>query len=198
MSYPGYAQSAFLSLPSTEKETQNKQKIWKTLSPFARALLSTDGSFTLLLQAFSNEAIEPVVLMQKIKTAALTGDTGQSLKLQQDDQVLQRSVLLRGAQSKQNFVYATSCIAYERLLPEMRDQVLEGTKSIGLLLRSAQLESYRELIDWGLCRSTYAVEIEKYFDNCDMLYRTYRIVTKKLPLLIMNEYFPRYIFEEKR
>ncbi|MES2208102.1 MAG: chorismate pyruvate-lyase family protein [Pseudomonadota bacterium] len=201
MSQPGYTQSAFLSLPGAEEEINDKRKLWKTLSPFARALLSTDGSFTLLLQAFSDEAIEPVVLMQEIKTAELAGNTGQALKLQSGDQVLQRNVLLRAEQSKQNLVYATSCIAYERLLPEVRDQVLEGTKSIGLLLRSVQLESYRELINWGLCQSTDVAEMKGYFDsynNYDMLYRTYRIVTKKLPLLIMSEYFPRHVFEEKQ
>ncbi len=194
MSHQGYAQSAFLSPPGMDVEDQAKRKIWEMLNPFSRALLSTDGSFTLLLQAFSDETIEPVVLMQEISAAENIGET---LKLQSGDKVLRRSVLLRAAQSKHNLVYATSCIAYERLLPEIRDQLLEGTKSIGLLLRSVQLESFRELIDWGICPSNCLSGMSPYFNAHDMLYRTYRIFTKNLPLLIVSEYFPRNLFAEQ-
>lgn len=173
---------------------RGNQQIWPRLGPIARALLSTDGSFTLMLQAFSSEDIKPSVLRHQQLPAA---DTGRDGCFEKGELLLQREVLLKTTQSARNLAYADSSIAVERLPAGMQQALLDGSQPIGLLLRASRLETYRELLDWGVCAEGQADDVKRHLPPHDLLYRRYRIDAGGQPLMHICEYFSASLFAQE-
>ncbi len=188
--------ATFFSLPATiaTNEDRAKHEVWQSLGSRTKALLSTDGTLTLLLDAFSGENVETVLLAQRTERADAESACT-TMRLEPNEATTRREVLLRTASSKRNLVYAESRIADARLPPGIRASLMQGTRPIGLLLRSARIESFRELVDWGIHPLDEAPCPNACFDATELVYRSYHIVVASRPVMRITEYFPRGLFE---
>ncbi len=177
--------TAFLKLPDgNTRAAVLKRKLWNHLNPLERVLLATDGSFTLLLGAITNEPIKTVPLTQSVHTLE---QPHTQLQLETGDRILKRHVLLKAASSDRTLVYGASTIVLSRLSSYIRQMLAEGSKPIGLLLRQAGIETHRELHDWGRCETSHFAA--KHLSGQTLLFRTSIAYANGLPLMVVSEYF---------
>lgn len=191
--YPGNTKQtsvSFLTVPVTSDESaKSKRRVWQALSPIHRALLATDGSFTLLLQALVGEEVCVKPLCQTVDPAP-TAD--ERLALNAGEDIMTRSVLLHTS-SGRNLVYAQSRIVPHRLSQLIVEELQAGTVSIGLLLRRTRHESFRELIDWGECESSNEGCGKLVEKRC--IFRSYVIISGGRPVMEVSEFFSPTLFE---
>ncbi|MBI3621594.1 MAG: DUF98 domain-containing protein [Nitrospirae bacterium] len=122
-------------------------------APLWRALLLTDGSTTLFLQALCRTTITLEMIDQR--TAPLPPPLTGLLKIEPNRPVLQRHVWLTDGRRRLALGYAL--ISLEQLSPTLREQLVAGTRPIGLLADEAG-RSLRDqlqvgsLTDAGLAR----------------------------------------------
>ena len=166
-----------------------------------RLLLITDGRMTDILQAYSRETVEAVKLRQKL----IISNDRPNLQLDRQYQLMERSIVLQGTRSKTNYLYANSQIVLERLDPAVRNELIFTCQPIGKLLKENQIETdnsrgrtkfaprvltYREIIDCGI---EPAGSLAQYFQidpASEIIYRTYLVLIKRLPVLQITEKFP--------
>ena len=151
-----------------------------------RLMLITDGRITDIVQAYSGETVEAVKLHQELVISSYASN----LQLDRQYQIMERSILLQGTRSKTNYLYADSQIVLERLDPAIRNELIFTRQPIGKLLRENQIETYREIIDCGI---EPAGRLAQYFDidpTSEIIYRTYNVLIKRLPVLQITEKFP--------
>jgi chorismate-pyruvate lyase len=112
----------------------------QSLAPVWRALLLTDGSTTLFLQALCRMPIALQLIDQQtaVLPPALTG----LIEVDPHGQVLQRSVWLTGGLQRLALGYAL--ITPERLNPTFQERLSAGTLPIGLLADELKLPSLRD------------------------------------------------------
>jgi len=175
---------------SNAGEDPARRALWESLSLQTKALLSTDGSVTLLLGAFAGEDIDVSVLDQQ------TCSEGSCLALRpgKHEQALKRTVLLRTATSRKNLAYAQACIAHERLDIALQRMLIDGNVPLGLVLRQGRVESFRALVDWGGCKMEDVPHLSAYLHCDELVHRTYHIVVDRTPLVRVTEYFPAQLF----
>jgi chorismate-pyruvate lyase len=163
----------------------------EALPPFLRVLLVTDGTVTKSLEAYFWESIKvenlgqgPVTLDEDIPWVGI----------KRGEEILQREVRLKGADSGRVYAYAKSWLKL-RLLPEaLRADLLSGRIGIGEMLRERGLESYREIMDIG---SESDESLAPVFDirPCgELLYRTYRVFIHHEAGMLITEKFPRRLY----
>jgi chorismate-pyruvate lyase len=178
--------TSFLSLPTDcASDSEAKRLLWEQLGPTDRALLGTDGTFTALLAALRGEPIGIVALAQSLDVSTRWDNW---LRLDAGNPVLSRTVLMRGRTTGAAIAYARSLIAVARLDDSMRKDLEDGDKPIGLLLRHGATESFRELLDWGSCDITHPAR--SYLSESQLLFRTYRIIVRHQPIMVVSEHFP--------
>ena len=151
-----------------------------------RLMLITDGRITDIVQAYAGETVEAVKLHQELVISSHVSN----LQLDRQYQLMERSILLQGTKSKTNYLYADSQIVLERLDPAIRNELIFTRQPIGKLLRENQIETYREIIDCGI---EPAGRLAQYFDidpTSEVIYRTYNVLIKRLPVLQITEKFP--------
>src|SRR5688572_17449884 len=88
-----------------------------SLSALQRILLTTDGTVTDILEAFSGESVRVVKLFQEAKRI---DHAVPALQLPWGENVLRRKILLQGRMSLVNLIYAESIIALDRLTERVR------------------------------------------------------------------------------
>ncbi len=144
------------------------------LPPFLRTLLVTDGTVTKHLEAYFWEhvAVDNLGQAQRRLQAPVPW-----LELPAGDTVLDRRVRLRGSQSGRIYGEAESLVRLECLPARLREDLLAGRIGIGELLREKGLETYREILDVGRAGE-------------EAVYRTYRIVIRQRPAILITETFP--------
>jgi chorismate-pyruvate lyase len=150
-------------------------------------LLSTDGTVTRLLETYAGEPIEVVKLRQDFDIAG-AGD--EPLCLPEGDSVLRRHVLLRGRQSRQNLLYAEAVVVPGRVDRGLLDALLATDAPIGALLAEHRMETFRENLvvareRAGRCGVHFGVDA-----GTELIYRTYRIVARREPMILITEKFP--------
>ena len=153
---------------------------------FQRMLLGTDGTVTHILEAYADEPIDVVKLVQAIDTPK----AGDGHLLLSDGKVLRRRVLLRGRRSLSNLLYAEAVVAIERAGPAFLDGLLETDKPIGVLLAEHRTETFREILEVGRepagsCGAHFAID-----PSAELSFRTYRIVADGHPIILITEKFP--------
>ena len=158
-----------------------------------RILLVTDGTVTNILEAYAHERISVVKLRQATELAA---SAASDLEVRESDEILYREVLLQGRRSGRTFVYALSQIIPGRLDSAMRRSLLESVKPIGRLLEERRIETFREFIDAqrepaGGRGVHFGVSPE-----APMISRTYRIIARGRPMMLITEKFPADAFAE--
>ncbi len=161
------------------------------LTRFQRILLGTDGTVTHILEAYADEPIEVVKLLQVFDTS---NDGDAHLLMSEHDDVLRRQVVLRGQRSRQNLLYAEVVVVLERVERELLDGLIETDKPIGLLLRERRTETFREvlLVDRepaGPCAVHFGIDPE-----AELFFRTYRILARQQPIILVTEKFPMDFF----
>jgi chorismate-pyruvate lyase len=157
------------------------------LAPIQRILLITDGTLTEILEAHYFEPIRLVKLSQQTVTAAAAPAL---LEPQLGENFMERKIILRGANSGKNYVYAESIIAFERLDKKLSDDLLHSDTPLGRLWLEHRLETFKEMLD---IRKEPANDHAVHF-RCSrdalLLMRNYRVSAGGNPAMIITEYFP--------
>lgn len=158
---------------------------------FQRMLLGTDGTVTRLLEAYAGEPVEVVKLRQDLDTA---GAAGEDLCLPAGERVLRRHVVLRGRRSRQNLLYAEAVVVPARADPGFMDALLGTDVPIGALLADHRTETFREILvvareRAGPCGAHFGIDA-----GAELIFRTYRIVTRRQPVILITEKFPTGFF----
>jgi chorismate-pyruvate lyase len=163
------------------------------LSILQRILLITDGTVTDVLEAYANEPIRVVKLEQNFDSV----DADQpELDLPPSGRVLRRTVLLQGALSGQNFLFADSVITPQGLDPEIVDGLVGSDRPVGRLLAQHRVETFREIVALGF---ELAGTCAEYFDvepTSRLVFRTYRILVRQQPVMRITEKFPLSLFAD--
>jgi len=170
----GYVADAMLA------DAEGRRLPLADLPPFLRALLVTDGTVTKILEAYFWEPVAVDTLEQRLETADRPVDW---IALAAGDQCLVRDARLRGVHSDRAYAEALSLIRTEWIPADFRRRLIDREIGIGALIRDSGLESYREVLDLGLAGEGTCV------------YRTYRIVIDRRPVILITEYFPLALFE---
>ena len=155
----------------------------QALPPFLRALLMTDGTVTKILEAYFWEPVEVQTLQQELVSAQRSIDW---IQVVAGDRVLIRHARLRGTDSGQVYATAFSVIRPERIPESFRRRLIDREIGIGVLIRDSGLESYREVLEVGL----EPAEQDGASGGRDLVYRTYRIIIAKEPVILITESFP--------
>ena len=159
----------------------------RTLTPFQRALMVTDGTVTKFIEAYTMEQIEVIRLGQEIRPLVVDNEW---LEAEKGTKVLMRQVLLRGKWSYTCYAYAPSLIILDRLPQFIKEGLeLEGG-GIGRILYGNRWETYRELLWWGKETLKNVPDAIRDMDGFEALSRTYRIIAGGKPIMLINEKFP--------
>ncbi|MDH5254778.1 MAG: chorismate pyruvate-lyase family protein [Gammaproteobacteria bacterium] len=167
------------------------------LSPLQRALLVIDGTVTSFLSAW---ALEPVIVRPLAQRSVVLPDDagpagGQSPAAHWLDgpagtPVMERAVLLVGADSQRLFAFAESVICLGRLPATLRAGLESGGLSLGQLLLMPGFESRREGLWYGRERPAKLPPAVAALTTPDFLTRTYRVSSASQPLMVITERFP--------
>jgi chorismate-pyruvate lyase/acyl carrier protein len=164
-----------------------------TLSAFQRILLTTDGTVTEILEAFSGESIRVVKLHQDVINLERAVA---SLELPWGEPVLRRSILLQGHMSLVNFLYADSIIALDRLTEGVRDGLLNSKKGIGMLILEHRIETFKEILDCGIEPASGLAQYFQVEPEASIIHRTYRMLSGGRPIMVITEKFPSSYFQD--
>ena len=161
------------------------------LSPFQRILLTTNGTVTDMIGAYSGEAIKIKKLFEyKIQ---LEEDIV-PMNLKKGTEVIARKVLLQGKMSDRNYVYADSILVFDRLNEKVRTQLLETKTPIGKVWIENKVEIFKENVELG---KEHADDLADYFQiqpKDNLLYRTYCVISNHQYTMMITEKFPENSF----
>ena len=167
--------------PTTERVIADD----RTLSVLQKALLTTDGTVTQLLEIYTGENIS----VQKLEHSLVKGAPS-SLEVSATEPVLSRRILLRGA--TRPYMYAHSWLVPSRMPKGMQETILQTDTPIGQLWKAARLETFREIIDFRREHDPFIAAL--FGVDAPLLSRTYLIHTGGMPMGLINERFPATLF----
>ncbi len=161
------------------------------LTRFQRMLMGADGTVTHILEAYADEPIEVVKLHQGVDGS---NDGDVDLQLSPEDEVLRRRVVLRGWRTRRPLLYAEATVALARVDPAFLDGLVGTEKPIGVLLAENRIETFREVLTVdrepaGPCGTHFGID-----PAAELLFRTYRILARRQPILVITEKFPTNFF----
>jgi chorismate-pyruvate lyase len=163
----------------------------RTLSPFQRALLVIDGTVTKFIEAYTMEPLEVIRLAQVNRELK---SEHRWLELPEGSVVAVRHVMIRGEYSHNFYVYAVSSIVLDRLPEEIRGRVeTEVEEGLGRILNANKQESRRDVLWYGRERVTELPEEVRRVSDGEFVSRTYRIIVREKPIMMINEKFPSVI-----
>jgi len=154
------------------------------LDPFLRGLLFTDGTVSRALEA---QTLAPVMVEAVEQTqAAAPARVARYLDVEQTDECIRRRVVMKIAGTS-SAVWAESYVVPGRLPPDFLTTLGGSPRGIGQSLQQLKLESWRELLWFGLGPPP------QWSDHATSatatLTRFYRIITQGLPALLISEAF---------
>ncbi len=161
------------------------------LTRFQRMLMGADGTVTHILEAYADEPIEVLKLHQGVDGSNLADA---HLELSADDEVLRRRVVLRGHRSRRPLLYAEATVALARVDAAFLDGLVGTEKPIGVLLAEHRTETFREVLTVdrepaGLRGTHFGID-----PTAELLSRTYRILSRGRPAILITEKFPTDFF----
>ena len=157
------------------------------LDPVQRVLLTTDGTVTQILEAFTGEPMRLVKILQQIVTL---DSPMPDLNAPDGELVMHRKILLRGAVSQTNYLFAEAHVALDRLDPHMKHSLVDSHMPLGLLLRERRLETFREILSWGIALAGGLAGYFQISEADSLVFRTYRIISEGHPLMLISEHLP--------
>ena len=161
----------------------------RTLTPFQRALIVTDGTVTKFIEAYTMEQIEIVRLGQEIRALSVNNEW---LEAEKGSKVLMRQVLLRGIGSYTCYAYALSLIMLDRLPQFIKEGLEIEGGGIGRILYGNRWETHRDLLWCGKETIKNVPESIRNLVGREVLSRTYRIIAGGKPIMLINEKFPSH------
>lgn len=159
----------------------------QALPSFLRALLVTDGTVTKILEAYFWEPVEVQTLRQEFVAAERPIDW---IRVRPGTRVMIRQARLKGADSKQVYATAFSVIRTELIPESFRQRLIDREIGIGVLIRDSGLESYREVLEVGV----EPAEGDDAASEAVSVYRTYRIIIDRKPVILITEGFPLAVY----
>ena len=165
--------------------------VTNSLAPLQRILLGTDGTVTHLLEAYADEPIAAVKLSQ---SRGLAGDQAALLGVEPAAAVLRRRVMLRTRETGRDLLHAEAVLVVARVGVAFVDALETTDTPIGSLLNEARTETIREIIDAGRAPAGPVAPLFGMDPTADVLYRTYRILSRRQPILLISERFPATSF----
>ena len=179
-----------------------------TLPAFLRALLVTDGTVTKMLEAYFWEPVAVDTRRQEFIRAVVEMPW---IEVAPGDEVLLREARLRGVDSGNHYALAFSVIRAERIPKSFRQRLIDREIGIGALIRDSGLESYREVMEVGVepvlgpapvlaaaSAGTPAAGVASAAgvgaDGAAALFRTYRIIIDRAPVILISETFPLALY----
>lgn len=167
-------------------------RVGPPLSRLQRVLLTTDGTVTHVLEAYEAERIVVQKLGQSQDREVATSEMDPA----GPETVMRRAILLQGAQTKENYVYAESIILSDRLETRVADGLLFTEEPIGRLLLDSRLETFREILD---CGREPAGDHAQHFGmdaSAPLISRTYRVIAGRRPIMLITEKFPATAWQD--
>ncbi len=161
------------------------------INSFQRILLKANGTVTAMLEAYLSEPIQVIKLSENLAKMELELP---KIKLNKEEQVIARKVLLQGKISRRNFIYADSLILINNLDERFSHQLLNTKIPIGKLWSEQKVETFKEIIDTGI---EPANELSNYFSiepEENILFRTYSVSSQGKITMIITEKFPESYF----
>ena len=156
-----------------------------TLTPLQRMLLACDGTLTDMVEAAFDEPIRLVKIAVETMPA---GEAARELDLGPGGLVMRRQILLQGASTGVNYVFAESLIAVDALPPALREALLQSDAPLGRLWVQHRLETRKEILRvWripGAAPRFGAAGVQ------GQLARSYRVFSAGRPIMLISEYFP--------
>jgi chorismate-pyruvate lyase len=163
------------------------------LPAFLRTLLVTDGTVTRSIEAYFWETVNVEGLGQGV---IAVDQAVESLELKQGEDVLRRRVRLVGEDSQAVYAHAESLLRLDRLPSELNRELQAGRIGIGELLRERSLETYRELLAFGVETMGPLTEVFPGKDTDLLVTRVYRIALNHQPTILITEKFPLALYKE--
>ena len=176
---------------SNNWQTANNYGKATNLNAFQRILLKANGTVTAMLEAYLSEPIQVVKLSEHLAQMKLELP---NLKLDREERVIARKVLLQGKISKCNFIYADSLILLDNLDERFTNSLLNTKIPIGKLWSEHKVETFKEIIDSGM---ESANELANYFGiepQSNLISRTYAVYSHAKITMIITEKFPEHNF----
>jgi chorismate-pyruvate lyase len=161
------------------------------LTAFQRILLKANGTVTAMLEAYFSEPIQVVKLSENLAKMELELP---NIKLNPEEQVIARKVLLQGKISRRNFIYADSLILINNVEERFSHQLLNTKTPIGKVWSEQKVETFKEILDTGI---EPANELSNYFcikPEENLLFRTYSVYSQRKITMIITEKFPESYF----
>lgn len=159
----------------------------RTLSPFHRALLVTDGTVTKFIEAYTMEPVDVRRVSQAVRP--LTSDDPW-LEASAGTSVVRREVVIEGRYTGTAYAHAISLMVESRLPSSIRRRLDVEGDGLGRILSDSQLETRREVLWFGRERDSSAQESEAMRTSGEVISRTYRIVHGGKPIILICERFP--------
>ncbi len=186
---PSAGYDPLIDLPTAQREKPAElgPVNLRTLTPFQRALLVIDGTVTKFIEAYTMEPVEVVRLAQR------------DVSLEQDHRWLEapsgtvvaaREAVLRGKYSHTFYAYARSWIVPERLSPEVAERIQVDGEGLDRILNDQDTETRREVLWYGRERMTDLPPVVMRATGGEFISRTYRIIARKRPIMLITEKFP--------
>ena len=165
----------------------------KSLSVLQRVLVSTDGTVTKILEAYTLEAIQVVKLSEEV-VRETEGNSDLAIDPAVPTLILRRKILLQTHLSKVNQVYAESLIVLDRLQKKTCDSLLYGNKPIGQILLEDNTETYRTIVCLGKEQVPHLCAYFNLQKDAYLISRSYFIASKGYPIMFITEKFPESHF----
>lgn len=145
------------------------------LTPMERVILSSDGTVTHAVEALARTYI----------------NVNPVNRTRHEDE-LYRSAILQRNDNDEEMVYASSIIYLEHVDDEMAEELTNGTKGIGDLLRERGQETHRSIEEMN-ARHVADDEMPHFvkYHPPEYLERTYTINSDGEELMQITEWFPR-------
>lgn len=156
------------------------------MDPPLRGMLFTDGTVTraLEVQALSRVSVE---LVDQTDTPA-SGEVAEHLKVPSGTESVRRRVLIGTEESTKPAIRAESHILPCRLPAEFLSVLRRAPDGIGESLQQVELESYREMLWFGVDPHPARSEVNPH-GLSSVITRLYRVITDGLPALLISESF---------
>jgi len=174
---------------------ENQQRLggWgPALTAVQRILLTTDGRITDIIEAYAREPVGVVKLSETLDEPGRIP----SLKVADDDDVLYRSVLIRGTDTGIDYMYATSLVVAGRVPTAMLEALLYTDTPFGRLLVAHRVETLREILYWHREPAGRHCQYFNMSPTGMLLSRTYRVISHELPVALITEKFPESHFQD--
>jgi len=159
------------------------------MDSFLCTLLFADGTVTGALEAHSLSRVTVEVVDQS-KVLAAAG-VANYLQLPEGEELTKRRVTISTCAFTRSTIWAESHIVHERLPPAFSRLLDDAPQGIGEALRQVKLDSWRELLWFGLdSPPDWAGAVPASQTGRAVLKRLYRVITRGQPALLISESFP--------